>query len=185
MPKQVEDLTIRFRFSPALHNMKLHSKRNGRAQISGGHGQARGKGRGVLEDLRWRYEVSPHPFGRFGTPHIKKLGIFGATTSFVAGMLEACQGADTVAFDEYVELPVVPPWIRTVIIADTRSRASRGETCSEDWTVAARSVCGGREKTCTKEMQALLCPVINQDHERARRRLKTFCAKNEILVMEI
>ncbi|KAI0761881.1 hypothetical protein BC629DRAFT_1251033, partial [Irpex lacteus] len=85
MPRQVEELDVRFRFSPALQSMKLHTKR-----------------------------MTPHPFGRFATPHIKKLRVFGATTSFVAGMLEACQSAQEVTFDEFVELPVVPPWVQTV-----------------------------------------------------------------------
>lgn len=93
MPRQVEELDVRFRFSPALQSMKLHTKRSRRNEWQT-HGQVQEQnehcdvpGKGVLEDLRWRYEVTPHPFGRFATPYIKKLRVFGATTSFVAGML--------------------------------------------------------------------------------------------------
>ncbi|KAI0091721.1 hypothetical protein BDY19DRAFT_991401 [Irpex rosettiformis] len=185
MPPQVEELDIQFRFSPALQNMRLRTKRNSSRQREQGALEIPGFGKGVLEDLRWRFEMTPHPFGRFATPHVKMLRVFGATTSFVAGMLEACQGAHTVVFDEYVELPALPQWIETVVIADTRSKASRAEMCSKDWMVAARSVCGGRENTCTEEMIALLCPVVNQEHERARRRLKSFCATHGVQVKEL
>ncbi|KAI0704320.1 hypothetical protein BC835DRAFT_1410385 [Cytidiella melzeri] len=135
-PKQVTELTVRFRFSAALHNMKCKSS------------HATCSGKSVLEDLRWRYEMMPHPFGRFAMPNVQRLNVLGATTSFAAGMLEACSGAETVMFDEHVQLPVVPPWIRTVVIKDMRRlRSSKGEVRSGNHDTVRK----GLEKFCGRK----------------------------------
>ncbi|KAI0343190.1 hypothetical protein BDW22DRAFT_1249125 [Trametopsis cervina] len=174
LPKQVTDLRIRFRFSPGFQTMPSFSKKT-----------EHNTRKSVLEDLRRRYELMPHPFGRFAVPGIQTLTVLGATTSFAAGMLEACPSAKTVTFDEHVELPVVPPWIDTVIIRDERPRANLGLANSEHYLLAARLTCGHLDATCPEDMKEILFPVAGQEHERARRRLKLFCANNSVRVVEI
>ena len=155
VPPQVNSLEVQFKFSPPMARL--------------------------APKVRWRYEMARHSFGGYTIPNVKTLAVYGANSAFTAGMLNACKNTDTLYIDEHVELPVLPKYVRTLVIKDTRPNMFKRPS-SSDWHDVARAASGSSDKM---EMSNLASAFTADQKARNRRRLVGYCRRTGVQVIEI